>query len=86
MSTTNPYAAPSDKQEQVVVTPAQSSRNRTQEKLMGLVFIGIGGALLWTLGTSTIGLSAGVSAFTSGALLISGKLGGKAEAPQDESV
>lgn len=53
---------------------AEAPATTTQERLGGLMMIGVGAVLMAALGTGGVGLSAGVSCMTVGFMLISGKM------------
>lgn len=66
-----------DETPQVNITQSQSAQSKTKDQLLGLLFVGAGAAILYFLGTSNVGLAAGVSCFTLGLMMVSGKLGKK---------
>lgn len=61
----------------VIASDSQTAQNKTKDQLLGLLFVGVGSAILYLLGTGTVGLAAGVSCFTLGLMMVSGKFGKK---------
>jgi uncharacterized membrane protein YkgB len=69
----------SDTENRVAPAETKEVKGSGNEKLVGVVLLMIGAAVLYFLGKSTIGLSGGVSVITLGLMLALGKIPKKPE-------